>query len=334
MAYDEAIREALVEAMTRDQRVVVLGEDVGGDYGGAFAVTRGLARRFGRKRCLNTPLAESAILGCAVGAALEGLRPVAEIQFADFLASGFNALVNNAAKTYWRWGRSVPLVVRLPAGGATGRGEPLLGGGPFHSQCPEMWLFRVPGLKVVAPSTPRDAKGLLLAAIRDPNPVVFVESKGLYSYFRPDLKEAVPLGSDWQIPLGRARIAREGSSLTIITYGAMVWTALEAAQVLTHEGIDVEILDLRSLWPLDQEAVSASVKKTGRVLLVHEDTRRGGLAGELAATLCESSFFWLDAAIRRVTAPDTPVPYSPPLEHDFLPSRDDILQAARALARE
>ena len=334
LSYDEAIRNALEELLAEDQRVVVLGEDVGGDYGGAFGVTRGLAKRFGRRRCLNTPLAESSILGCAVGAAVEGLLPVAEIQFADFLASGFNALVNNAAKTYWRWGRPVPMVVRLPAGAATGRDMPLLGGGPFHSQCPEMWLFRVPGLKIVAPATPRDAKGLLLAAIRDPNPVVFLEAKGLYGFFRSDLREEVPLGIGWETPLGRARVARPGSTLTLLTYGAMVWTALGAAEILAQEGIDCEVVDLRSLWPLDQEAIEESVKKTGRVLVLHEDTRRGGLAGELAAILSDRLFYWLDAPFRRVTAPDTPIPYSPPLEHDFLPNVNDVLTAARALAQE
>ncbi|HVS03487.1 MAG TPA: thiamine pyrophosphate-dependent enzyme [Thermoanaerobaculia bacterium] len=334
MAYDEAVRQALSEAMESDPRVFVLGEDVGGRYGGAFGVTRGLAKAFGPLRCLNTPLAESAIVGCAVGAALEGMRPIVEMQFADFLATGFNALVNNAAKVYWRWGRPVPMVVRLPYGAATGTGERLLGGGPYHSQCPEMWFLRTPGWKIVAPSTPADAKGLLLAAVRDDNPVLYLEAKGLYGFFRTDLREEVPLGAEHEVPLGVAAVRREGRDLTLLTYGAMVWTALAAAEELAAEGIEVEVVDLRSLWPLDVLTVAASVRKTHRVLVLHEDTRRGGLAGELAAILADQLFWHLDAPLRRVTAPDTPVPYSPPLEYDFLPRSSDVVAAARALMRE
>ena len=331
MSYDEAVREALIEEMTADESVIVLGEDVGGRYGGAFGVTRGLAKRFGPDRCLNTPLAESAIVGCGVGAALLGRRPVVEMQFADFLAPGFNALVNNAAKVHWRWGRPVPLVVRLPYGGATGTMNKLLGGGPFHSQCPEMWFLRVPGWKIVAPATPADAKGLLLAAIRDPNPVIYLEAKGLYGFFRTDLREEVPLGGEHELPLGEAAVRREGGDLTLVTYGAMVWTALAAAERLEEEGASAEVVDLRSLVPLDRETVLASVRKTGRALVLHEDTRRGGLGGELAALLMEEAFFHLDAPLARVTAPDTPVPYSPPLEHDFLPGVEEVLAAARRL---
>ncbi len=334
MAYDEAVRQAIVEAMEEDERVFVLGEDVGGRYGGAFGVTRGLVKRFGGARCLNMPLAESAIVGCAVGAALEGMRPIAEMQFADFLAPGFNALVNNAAKVFWRWGRPVPLVVRLPYGGATGTMNRLLGGGPFHSQCPEMWFVRTPGWKIVAPATPADAKGLMLAAIRDDNPVIYLEAKGLYGFFRPDLREAVPLVSAHETPIGRAALRREGRDLTVVTYGAMVWTALAAAEALVREGIEAEVLDLRSLVPLDEEAIAASVEKTSRVLLLHEDTRRGGLAGEIAAFLADRLFFHLDAPVRRVTAPDTPVPYSPPLEHHFLPKAEDVVREARRLVAE
>ena len=334
MSYDEAVRQGLSEMMEADPRVFVLGEDVGGRYGGAFGVTRGLAKTFGNGRVFNTPLAESAIVSCGVGAAAAGLRPVVEIQFADFLATGFNALVNNAAKLYWRWGRPVPMVVRLPYGGATGTGEKLLGGGPFHSQCPEMWFLRTPGWKIVAPSTPVDAKGLLIAAIRDPNPVIFLESKGLYGFFRTDLREAVPLGPEHEVPIGSAAIRRKGSDLTILTYGAMVWTALAAAEELAADGVDCEIVDLRSLAPLDLDTIHASVKKTHRALVLHEDTRRGGLGGELAAILADELFYWLDAPIRRVTAPDTPVPYSPPLEHDFLPNVGDVVAAARGLFRE
>jgi 2-oxoisovalerate dehydrogenase E1 component len=331
MAYDEAVRDALIEEMAADESVVVLGEDVGGRYGGAFGVTRGLAKRFGPERCLNTPLAESAIVGCGVGAALLGLRPVLEMQFADFLAPGFNALVNNAAKLYWRWGRPLPLVVRLPYGAATGTMNRLLGGGPFHSQCPEMWFLRTPGWKIVAPSTPGDAKGLMLAAIRDDNPVIYLEAKGLYGFFRTDLREEVPLGAAHEVPLGEAAVRRAGEELTLISYGAMAWTALAAAERLAEEGASVEVIDLRSLWPLDRETLFASVRKTGRVLVLHEDTRRGGLGGELAALLMEEVFYHLDAPLKRVAAPDTPVPYSPPLEHDFLPKTAQVVAAALEL---
>ena len=331
MAYDEAVRDALIEEMAADDSVIVLGEDVGGRYGGAFGVTRGLAKRFGAERCLNTPLAESAIVGCGVGAALLGAKPVVEMQFADFLAPGFNALVNNAAKLHWRWGRPVPLVVRLPYGGATGTTNKLLGGGPFHSQCPEMWFLRTPGWKIVAPATPADAKGLMLAAIRDPNPVIYLEAKGLYGFFRTDLREEVPLGRGHEVPMGSAAVRREGDRLTILTYGAMVWTALAAAEMLEEDGVAAEVVDLRSLWPLDTETIFASVRKTDRVLVLHEDTRRGGFGGELAALLMEEVFFHLDAPLVRVTAPDTPVPYSPPLEHDFLPDAGQVVAAAREL---
>ncbi len=333
MAYDEAVREALNEAMQENETVFVLGEDVGGRYGGAFGVTRGLVKRFGADRCLNTPLAESAIVGCGVGAALAGYRPVVEMQFADFLAPAFNALVNNAAKIYWRWGHPVPLVVRLPYGGATGTAEKLLGGGPYHSQCPEMWFVRIPGWKVVAPAGPADAKGLMLAAIRDDNPVIFLEAKGLYGFFRTDLREEVPLGPAPEVEIGKAAIRRQGDDLTVITYGAMVWTALAAAEELVQAGISAEVIDLRTLVPLDTETIRESVEKTNRALLLHEDTRRGGFGGELAAFLADELFFDLDAPIRRVTAPDTPVPYAPPLELDFLPKSADVVAAARELLK-
>jgi len=331
MAYDEAVRDALREAMTASEQVYLLGEDVGGRYGGAFGVTRGLGKQFGADRCFNTPLAESAIVGCAVGSALVGYRPVVEIQFADFLAPGFNALVNNAAKLHWRWGRKVPMVVRLPYGAATGTAAPLLGGGPFHSQCPEMWFVRTPGWKIVAPATPRDAKGLMLAAIDDDSPVLFLEAKGLYGFFRTDLREEVPVGNEFRVALGEAAVRREGDDLTIVTYGAMLWTALAAAEELAKDGVAAEVVDLRTLVPLDEETLFASVRKTNRVLILHEDTRRGGFGGELAALLSDSLFFHLDAPIRRVTAPDTPMPYSPPLEYDFLPKAENVVAAAREL---
>lgn len=334
MSYDEAVRQAMTELMDDDEGVFVLGEDVGGRYGGAFGVTRGLAKRFGQSRCLNTPLAESAIVGCGVGAALLGMRPIVEIQFADFLAPAFNALVNNAAKIHWRWGRPVPMVVRLPYGGATGNQSKLLGGGPYHSQCPEMWFVNTPGWKIVAPSNPADAKGLMISAVRDENPVIFLEAKGLYGFFRTDLRQEVPLGVEHAIPLGEAAIARQGTDLSIVTYGAMVWTALEAADVLAADGIDAEVVDLRSLVPLDEKTLFESVEKTNRVLVLHEDTRRGGFAGELAALISDERFYFLDAPIRRVTAPDTPVPYAPPLELDYLPKAEQVVEAALQLLEE
>jgi 2-oxoisovalerate dehydrogenase E1 component beta subunit len=334
MSYDEAIRQAMTELMDDDDGVFVLGEDVGGRYGGAFGVTRGLTKRYGDLRCLNTPLAESAIVGCAVGAALLGMKPIVEIQFADFLAPAFNALVNNAAKIHWRWGRPVPMVVRLPYGGATGNLSMLLGGGPFHSQCPEMWFVHTPGWKIVAPSNPVDAKGLMIAAVRDDNPVIFLESKGLYGFFRTDLRQAVPLGVEQEVPLGEAAVARRGTDLTIVTYGAMVWTALLAAETLAEQGIEGEVVDLRTLVPLDEKTLFESVEKTNRVLVLHEDTRRGGLAGELAALVADERFYFLDAPIRRVTAPDTPVPYAPPLELDYLPKTEQVVEAAIRLVEE
>ncbi len=329
--YDEAIRLALTELMQEDDRVFLLGEDIGGRYGGAFGVTRGLAKRFGESRCLNTPLAESAIVGCAVGAALMGKRPIAEMQFADFLASGFNALVNNAPKIYWRYRKPVPMVVRLPYGGATRGMQSMLGGGPFHTQCPESWFVRTPGWKIVAPAFPSDAKGLLAAAVRDPNPVIYLEAKGLYSFFSRDLREAVPLGAEFEVPLGKAQVRREGTDISCVAYGPMVFAALEAAEELARNGIDVEVIDLRSLVPLDEETVLESVRKTGRVLIVHEDTKRGGFGGEVAALIAEHAIWNLDAPILRVAAPDTPVPYAPPLEYAFLPKAKDVVGAAYRL---
>lgn len=333
MSYDEAIRQALVEEMERDSRVFVLGEDVGGRYGGAFGVTRGLVKQFGPRRCLNAPLAEGAIVGCAVGAALSGMRPVVEMQFADFLASGFNALVNNAAKIHWRYGRAVPMVVRLPYGAATGTGEKLLGGGPFHSQCPEAWFLRTPGWKIVAPSTPSEAKGLLTAAMRDNNPVLFLEAKGLYGFFRTDLREEVPLG-DFEVPIGEARIRREGRDVTVLTYGALTDTALAAAERLSGEGVELEVIDLRSLCPLDEGRILASVSKTHRAVIVHEDSRRGGPGAELSAFLAEKALWDLDAPVVRVCAPDMPAPYSPPLEHAYLRKAEDVVAAVRSLLEQ
>ena len=331
MSYDEAIRQAMIEAMERDARVFVLGEDVGGRYGGAFGVTRGLVKQFGPERCLNTPIAESAIIGCGVGAAIAGMRPIVEMQFADFVACGFNALVNNAAKVHWRFSRAVPMVIRLPYGGATAN-EKLVGGGPYHSQCPEAWFHRIAGLKIVAPSTPTDAKGLLTAALRDNNPVIFLEAKGLYGMFSPERSEKVPVG-DYEVPIGKGMVRREGRDASVLTYGPMVYTALAAAETLAREGIELEVVDLRSIVPLDEDLLLSSVAKTHRAIVLHEDSRRGGVGAEVSAILAEKALFELEAPILRVAAPDMPSPYSPPLEKAYLPGPDDVVRAARSLMR-
>jgi 2-oxoisovalerate dehydrogenase E1 component beta subunit len=318
--YLEAIREGLWEEMERDPNVFLLGEDIG-VYGGAFKVTAGFLEKFGERRVVDTPISESAIAGAAIGAGLMGLRPVAEMQFADFISCAFDQIVNFAAKCRYRWNAPVPIVVRAPSGGG-------IHGGPYHSQNPEMWFVRTPGLKVVAPATAYDAKGLIKSAIRDNDPVLFFEHKGLYRRIKEDLPE-----EDYTVPLGKAKIVRKGRHLSIITYGAMVWVALEAAEKLAAEGIDIEILDLRTLAPLDRESVCETARKTSKVLLLHEDTQTGGLAGELAATLTERVWEYLDGPIVRVTAPDTPVPFSAPLEEAFLPNAAKVIEKARWLYR-
>ena len=318
--YLEAIRQGLCEEMERDPNVFCIGEDIG-EYGGAFKVTAGLLERFGARRVIDTPISEAAIVGASIGAGLMGLRPVAEMQFADFITCGFDQIVNFAAKCRYRWNAGVPIVIRSPSGGG-------IHGGPFHSQNPEMWFVRTPGLKVVCPATAYDAKGLIKSAIRDNDPVLFFEHKALYRRIKEDLP-----AEDYTVPIGVAKVAREGRDLSIITYGAMVWTALEAAEKLAEEGASVEVVDLRTLLPLDRETVCASVKKTSKALLLHEDTRTGGMAGELAATLTEAVFEYLDGPIVRVTAPDTPVPYSPPLEQAFLPNVEKVEEKARWLWR-
>jgi len=318
--YLEAIREGLWEEMERDPNVFLIGEDIG-VYGGAFKVTAGFIEHFGEKRVVDTPISEAGIVGAAIGASFMGLRPVAEMQFADFISCGFDQIVNFAAKCRYRWDAPVPIVIRAPSGGG-------IHGGPFHSQNPEMWFVKTPGLKVVAPATAYDAKGLIKASIRDNDPVVFFEHKGLYRKIKEDLP-----ASDYTVPIGKAKVVREGKDLTIVAYGAMVWTALEAAEKLAEEGANVEVVDLRTLLPLDRETVCESVRKTSKVLLVHEDTRTAGLAGELAISITESVFEYLDGPIVRVTAPDTPVPYSPPLEEAFLPNLNKVLEKARWLWR-
>jgi 2-oxoisovalerate dehydrogenase E1 component beta subunit len=318
--YVDAIRQGISEEMERDDSVFVLGEDVG-IYGGAFKVTAGLLEKFGATRVIDTPISESAIVGAAIGAALMGLRPIAEMQFADFISCAFDQITNFAAKCRYRWGAGIPIVVRAPSGGN-------IHGGPFHSQNPEMHFVHTPGLKVVCPSTAYDAKGLIKSAIRDPDPVIYFEHKFLYRW--PRVKEELP-SDDYAVPIGKAAVRRRGSNLSIITYGAMVYVALDAAAELVKEGIDVEVLDLRSLLPFDREAVLETVKKTSKVILLHEDTRIGGFAGELAALISEEAFDYLDGPIRRITAPDTPVPFSPPMEEFFLPKVSDVLRVAREL---
>jgi 2-oxoisovalerate dehydrogenase E1 component beta subunit len=316
----EAIRQALFEEMERDPSVVCLGEDIG-VYGGAFKVTEGLLERFGWERVLDAPISETAIVGAAVGMSYMGLRPVVEMQFIDFIACCFNQVTNFVAKSHYRWGAPVPMVLRGPSGGG-------VHGGPFHSQNPEMYFVHTPGLKVVYPSTPYDAKGLMKSAIRDNNPVLFLEHKFLYRR----IKEEIPEG-DYTVPLGQAIVRREGRDLTLVTYAAMLHTSIEAANRLAQEGIDAEVIDLRTLLPLDRETVVRSVKKTNKLLIVHEDTRTGGIAGEIAALVSEQAFEDLDGPILRVTALDTPVPYAPPLEERFLPQVSDIVRAACDLAK-
>ena len=315
ITYLEAISDGLRTEMRRDETVFCLGEDIGA-FGGAFKVTDGLAEEFGEDRVLDTPLAENLIVGAATGAAIEGMRPVCEMQFADFIACGFDQLVNVAAKMHYRQGVAVPMVVRLPSGGG-------FSGGPFHSQNPEAWFMQVPGLKVLAPATAADAKGLLASAIRDPNPVCFLEHKGLYRNVRGEVPEG-----EHTTPIGEARIAREGRGASVIAYGSSVHLALQAAEEL---GEDIEVVDLRTLCPLDTETILASVRKTGKVLVAHEATRSCGVGAEVAAIVSEQAFEDLDAPIRRLTAPDVPIPFSPPLEQAVLPQLDQIKEACREL---
>ena len=319
ITYLEAIREALDEEMHRDENVFCLGEDIGA-YGGAFKVTEGLQAKYGETRVIDTPISEIAIIGAAAGAAHMGMRPVCEMQFIDFISCGYDMLTNYVATARYRAMLPCPMVVRGPSGG-------YVRGGPFHSQNPEAAFLHTPGLKMVYPATASDAKGLLKAAIRDEDCVLFFEHKYLYRR----IKEAMPEG-DHVVPIGKARVAREGSDVSIITYAATVWKSLEAADELEKDGISVEVIDLRSLAPLDDDAIIATVKKTNRVLVVHEDTRTGGVSGEITARINEMAFEWLDAPVLRVTAADVPLPYSPPLEDYVLPQPADIVKAVRRLA--
>jgi len=318
----EAIREGLWEEMERDPSVFLMGEDIG-VYGGAFKMTEGMLDAFGSLRVVDTPISEIGFTGAAAGAAHMGMRPVVEMQFIDFIACAYDMITNYVATSRYRGSGAVPMVIRGPSGG-------YVRGGPFHSQNPEAAFFHTPGLKIVYPSTAYDAKGLIKAAIRDDDPVLFFEHKWLYR--RPQLREVLP-NEDYVVPIGKARTHREGKDLTLVTYAALVHKSQEAAEVLAKEdGLDVEIIDLRTLLPLDDDAIVESVKKTNRLLIVHEDTRTGGIAGEIAMRVSEKAFEWLDAPIQRVTAIDAPIPYSPPLEDYFLPQTDDIVKAARWLA--
>jgi pyruvate/2-oxoglutarate/acetoin dehydrogenase E1 component len=317
--YIEAIRQAIWEEMERDESVYILGEDVG-IYGGAFKVTKGMLDHFGETRVIDTPISESAIVGAAIGSALVGMRPIAEMQFIDFISCAFDQIVNFAAKCRYRWGAGVPIVVRGPCGGG-------VHGGPFHSQNVESYFFNVPGLKIVCPSTAYDAKGLMKAAIRDNDPVLYFEHKYLYRRIKDELPT-----EDYIVPLGKANIRREGTDVSIITYGAMVYTALDAAEELSKEGIEIEVLDLRSLLPLDEDAILETARKTSKIIVLHEATLTGGPGGEIVARIAEKAFEFLDGPIMRVAPPDTPVPYSPPLEEAFLPQVSDVVAKARELA--
>jgi len=318
--YLEAIRQGIWEELERDPSVFLLGQDIA-VYGGAFKVTAGMLDQFGERRVIDTPLSESGIVGAAIGASMFGLRAVAEMQFSDFIACAFDQVVNFAAKCRYRWGAAIPMVLRAPSGGG-------IRGGPFHSQNPEAWFAHVPGLKVVTPATAYDAKGLIKSAIRDNDPVVFFEHKALYRRIKEDLPE-----DEYTVPIGKARVFRPGTDLSIITYGAMVYVAEEAAQELAREGISVEIVDLRTVLPIDEETILASVRKTSKAILLHEDVLTGGVGGELAARIAERAFEYLDGPVVRIAAPDTPIPYSPPLEDAFLPDAAKVIEKARWLYR-
>jgi len=319
VTYLEAIRQALWEEMEQDERVFMLGQDIG-TYGGAFRLTAGFLDRFGPQRIIDTPISESAMVGCAVGAAMMGLLPVVEMQFIDFISCAFNQIINFAAPSRYRWGQKVPLVIRGPAGGN-------VHGSAYHSQNPESYFQHTPGLKILAPGTAVDAYGLMKAAIRDQNPVLFFEHKYLYRR----LKEELPEG-DGLVEIGKARVVREGRDLSVITYGAMLHVALEAAGRLEADGINLEVLDLRTIKPLDQEAILATVKKTSRVIVLTEEQITGSVAGEVAARISQHAFEWLDGPVHRLCCPDTPVPYSPTLEEAYLPNVDKLVAKVRELA--
>ncbi len=319
LTYLQAISDGLRQEMRRDRRVFVIGEDVG-VYGGAFKVTLGFQEEFGPWRVIDSPLSETAIVAGCTGAAIMGMRPVAEMQFADFVTCAYDHIHTVAAKQFYRAGTPVPIVVRLPSGGG-------FSGGPFHSQNPESTFAHTAGLKIACPATPEDAKGLLISAIEDPNPVLYFEHKHLYRRIKAEVPE-----ERYTTPFGKARIHREGDDVTVVTWGAMVYTAEEAANQLDDDGVSVEIVDLRTIIPWDREAVLASAHKTSKVMVLHEDTRTGGFGAEIAATIAEDAFEHLDAPIKRIAAPDTPVPFSPPLERAFIPQVEDVAAGLRELA--
>jgi 2-oxoisovalerate dehydrogenase E1 component beta subunit len=319
ITYIQAISNGLREEMRRDERVFVIGEDVG-VYGGAFKVTLGFQEEFGPWRVIDSPLSETAIVAGCTGAAIMGMRPVAEMQFSDFVSCAWDHIVTVAAKQHYRAGTPVPITLRLPSGGG-------FSGGPFHSQNPESSFAHIPGLKIVCPSTPEDAKGLLASAIQDPNPVLYFEHKHLYRRIKGEVPE-----ERYETPIGKARVHREGDDVSVITWGAMVYTAEEAAKQLEEDDVSVEIVDLRSIVPWDKQAVLASAEKTSKVLVLHEDTRTAGFGAEIAATIAEEAFESLDAPIKRIAAPDTPVPFSPPLEKAFIPQVEGVAAGLRELA--
>jgi 2-oxoisovalerate dehydrogenase E1 component beta subunit len=319
LTYIDAISRGMWEEMERDPSVFLIGEDIGA-YGGAFKATKGFQKHFGPERVIDSALSEAAIIGAATGAALAGMRPIAEMQFADFVTCGFNQIVTNASKIHYRWGIPVPMVIRLPSGG-------YIHGGPYHSASTEAWFAHVPGLKVVAPSTPSDAKGLIKSAVRDNNPVMFFEFKYLYRR----MKGEVPEG-DFTVPIGKGDVKREGKDVTIITYGSTVHFSLEASEIVSKEdGIETKVVDLRTLLPLDRDLILDSVRATGKALIVHEDTLTGGVGGEVAALIAEHAFQDLDAPVKRVGALDAPVPFAPTLEAAHLPDTGRIVRALREL---
>ena len=315
----DAISQALWEEMERDPSIFMMGEDIG-PYGGAFKVTKGFIEHFGPERIIDMPIAEEAYTGMAVGAALTGMRPVIEYQYADFISCAWDQIVNVAAKYHYRTREAVPMVMRAPSGAG-------LRAGPFHSQSPEGWFAHMPGLKVVMPGTPYDAKGLLKSAIRDNNPVIFFEHKYLYRR----LKEQIPT-EDYTVPISKAKVHKEGTDVTIITYAAMLQVALEAANKAQEKGISVEIVDLRTIYPLDKETILNSVAKTSKVIMLYEDIKTLGIGAEVSAIIAEEAFESLDGPVLRVASPDTPIPYSPPLEDYFLPKVDDVMVAIDKLS--
>jgi len=318
ITYLEAIRQGLFEEMRKDERVVCMGEDIA-QYGGAFKVTQGLFDEFGATRVINTPIAESAIVGAAIGMSMNGMLPVVEMQFIDFITCAFDQITSYAAKSRYRWGVGVPIVIRGPSSGN-------VHGGPFHSANPEMYFAHTPGLKVVEPATVYDAKGLLKAAIRDPDPVLYFEPKYLYRR----IKDEIP-SEDYIVPIGKAAMRKEGTDVTVVTYGTMMYVAQEAAEHLEKEGISLEVIDLRSILPFDEEMILSSVKKTGRCIILHEDTLTGGLGGEIAARVADQAFVYLEAPVKRITAPDTPVPFAQTLEEFFLPKASDVIRVSKEL---